>query len=54
MGELMPEHNVTFDVEESVGTRIIAELDKRVAGVIKEFQDSPLGQLLVEPVLQPV
>ena len=45
----MPEHNVTFDVEESVGTRIIAELDKRVAGVIKEFQDSPLGQLLVEP-----
>ena len=45
----MPEDDVAFDVEESIGTRIIVELDHRVAGVVKEFQSSPLGQLLVEP-----
>jgi len=39
--------NVAFD--ESIGTRIIAELDKRVVGVVKDFQASPLGQLLIEP-----
>jgi hypothetical protein len=35
--------------DESVGMRVVAELDQRVANVLKEFQASALGQLLAEP-----
>jgi hypothetical protein len=35
--------------DESVGMRVVRELDARVADVVKEFQTSPLGQLLAEP-----
>jgi|SRR5437899_3274187 len=34
---------------ESVGTQVIAELNRRVAEVVEEFQSSALGQLLAEP-----
>jgi hypothetical protein len=35
--------------DESVGARVVAELNKRVANVVEEFQASALGQLLAEP-----
>jgi hypothetical protein len=35
--------------DETVGIRVVAELDQRVANVVKEFQASALGQLLAEP-----
>ena len=35
--------------DESVGARVVVELNKRVANVVEEFQASALGQLLTEP-----
>ena len=48
-GEPMPNGSLLAGPEESVGTHVVADLDRRVAAVVKEFQASALGCLLAEP-----
>jgi len=48
-GKPMTNEVLPLALEKSVGTRVIAQLDQRVADVVNEFQISALGQLLAEP-----